>query len=180
VLDLKIEGAEVIDGTGRPGSRADVGINDDKITAIGDLHREPAGRNLHASGKVLAPGFIDMHSHSDWRLWDNRRAESKVRQGVTTEVVGNCGFSPAPVSTEFLEDLRGFALYVPAAMDFRWRSVGDYLRAFDSSGTALNVIQLIGHGTVRIAAMGFARRPPTATELSRMQRSIADGIEDGA
>ena len=80
VLDLKIEGAQVIDGTGRPGNRADVGIKDDRITAIGDLHREPAGSNLHASGKVVAPGFIDMHSHSDWRLWGNRRAESKVRQ----------------------------------------------------------------------------------------------------
>src|SRR5882724_4638643 len=180
VLDLKIEGAQVIDGTGRPGNRTDVGIKDDRIAAIGDLHREPAGSNLHASGKVVAPGFIDMHSHSDWRLWGNRRAESKVRQGVTTEVVGNCGFSPAPVSTEFLEDLRGFALHVPASMDFRWRSVGDYLRAFDASGTALNVIQLIGHGTLRIAAMGFARRAPTAAELGRMQRYIADGIEDGA
>src|SRR6266511_4916932 len=74
----------------------------DLIAAIGDLHCEPAGSNLHASGKVVAPGFIDMHSHSDWRLWENRRAESKVRQGVTTEVVGNCGFSPAPVSDEFL------------------------------------------------------------------------------
>ena len=180
MLDLKIEGAQVIDGTGRPGNRADIGIKDDRITAIGDLHREPAGSNLHASGKVVAPGFIDMHSHSDWRLWGNRRAESKVRQGVTTEVVGNCGFSPAPVSQEFLEDLRGFALYVPTAMDFHWRSVGDYLKAFDSSGTALNVIQLIGHGTLRVAAMGFARRPPTAAELTRMQRMIADGIEDGA
>ena len=180
MLDLKIEGGQLIDGTGRPGNRTDVGIKDDKIAAIGDLHREPAGRNLHASGKVVAPGFIDMHSHSDWRLWDNRRAESKVRQGVTTEVVGNCGFSPAPVSTEFLDDLRGFALHVPASMDFRWRSVGEYLKAFDASGTALNVIQLIGHGTLRIAAMGFARREPTATELSRMQRYIADGIEDGA
>ena len=180
MLDLKIEGGQVIDGTGRPGNRTDVGIKDDRIAAIGDLHREPAGRNLHASGKVVAPGFIDMHSHSDWRLWANRRAESKVRQGVTTEVVGNCGFSPAPVSSEFLEDLRGFALHVPAGMDFRWRSVGDYLRAFDASGTALNVIQLIGHGTLRIAAMGFARRAPTAAELGLMQKLLADGIEDGA
>jgi N-acyl-D-amino-acid deacylase len=180
VLDLKIEGAQVIDGTGRPGARADVGIKDDRITAIGDLHREPAGSNLHASGKVVAPGFIDMHSHSDWRLWENRRAESKVRQGVTTEVVGNCGFSPAPVSDEFLADLRGFALHVPAGMDFHWRSVGDYLKAFDASGTALNVAQLIGHGTLRVAAMGFARRSPTSAELSRMQKLLADGIEDGA
>ena len=180
MFDLKIEGAEVIDGTGRSGSRTDVGIQDDKIVAIGDLSREPAGNNLHASGKVLAPGFIDMHSHSDWRLWENRRAESKVRQGVTTEVVGNCGFSPAPVSDEFLEDLRGFALHVPAGMDFRWRSVGEYLKAFDASGTALNVIQLVGHGTLRLSVMGFARREPTATELKRMQKLLADAIEDGA
>src|SRR5438309_3277913 len=179
-LDLKIDGATVIDGTGAAGSRTDVGVRDETIVAVGDLSREHAGRSLHASGKVLAPGFIDMHSHSDWRLWENRRAESKVRQGVTTEVVGNCGFSPAPVSDEFLADLRGFALHVPAGMDFRWRSVGDYLRAFDASGTALNVIQLIGHGTLRVAAMGFARRAPTAAELGRMQRLLADGIEAGA
>ena len=136
MLDLKIEGAEVIDGTGRPGARADVGVKDDRIAAIGDLHREPAGRNLHAAGKVVTPGFIDMHSHSDWRLWENRRAESKVRQGVTSEVVGNCGFSPAPVSDEFLADLRGFALHVPSGMDFRWRSVGDYLAALRATRTS--------------------------------------------
>src|SRR5438876_6386722 len=154
-LDLKIDGATGIDGTGIAGSRTDVGVRDDRIVAVGDLSREHAGRTLNASGKVLAPGFIDMHSHSDWRLWENRRAESKIRQGVTTEVVGNCGFSPAPVAPEFLDDLRGFALHVPPGMDFSWRSVGDYLRAFDASGTALNVIQLIGHGTLRVAAMGF-------------------------
>jgi N-acyl-D-amino-acid deacylase len=180
MLDLKIEGGTVIDGTGTTGGRADVGIGDDTIVAIGDLSREPTGKLLHAAGKVVAPGFIDMHSHSDWRLWGNRRAESKIRQGVTTEVVGNCGFSPAPVSDEFLEELRGFALYLPKGMDFRWRSVGEYLRAFDAEGTALNVIQLVGHGTLRIAAMGFARRAPTATELTRMQALLAAAMEDGA
>jgi N-acyl-D-amino-acid deacylase len=180
VLDLKIEGATVIDGTGAAGARADVGIRDERIAAVGDLGRERAANRVSALGKMVAPGFIDMHSHSDWRLWANRRAESKIRQGVTTEVVGNCGFSPAPVSTEFLEDLRGFALYVPPAMDFRWRSVGEYLKAFDDEGTALNVVQLVGHGTLRIAAMGFARRAPAAGELTRMQRLLADAIEDGA
>src|SRR5439155_1055761 len=133
-----------------------------------------------AAGRVLAPGFIDMHSHSDWRLWENRRAESKIRQGVTTEVVGNCGFSPAPASPEFLAELRGFALYVPRGMDFRWRSVGDYLKAFDAEGTALNVVQLVGHGTLRIAVMGFARRAPDRKELARMQRLMTEAMEDGA
>ncbi len=180
MLDLKIEGATVIDGTGAAGSRADVGIRDDVIAAVGDLSREPASSNLRAAGRVLAPGFIDMHSHSDWRLWENRRAESKIRQGVTTEVVGNCGFSPAPVATEFLEDLRGYALYLPKGMDFEWRTVGEYLRAFDAEGTALNVVQLVGHGTLRIAAMGFARRAPDQKELTRMQRLMADAMEDGA
>jgi N-acyl-D-amino-acid deacylase len=180
VFDLKIEGATVIDGTGAEGSRADVGVSDDVIAAVGDLSRESAGSTLRAAGRVLAPGFIDMHSHSDWRLWENRRAESKIRQGVTTEVVGNCGFSPAPVATEFLDDLRGFALYVPTGMDFRWRSVGEYLRAFDADGTALNVVQLVGHGTLRIATMGFARRAPDVKELARMQRLMADAMEDGA
>jgi len=180
MFDLKIEGATVIDGTGAAGSRLDVGVTDEMISALGDLSRERAGTTLNATGKVLTPGFIDMHSHSDWRLWANRRAESKIRQGVTTEVVGNCGFSPAPVSPEFRDDLRGFALYVPKGMTFEWPSFRDYLHAFDADGTALNVVHLVGHGTLRIAAMGFARRPPTAGELTRMQRLMADAMDDGA
>src|SRR5438874_13566445 len=180
MLDLKIEGATVIDGTGASGSRVDVGVSDETITAVGDLSRERAGTTLNATGKVLTPGFIDMHSHSDWRLWANRRAESKIRQGVTTEVVGNCGFSPAPVSAEFREDLRGFALYVPKGMTFEWASFDDYLRAFDADGTALNVVHLVGHGTLRIAAMGFARRAPTSRELTRLPRLMADAMDDGA
>ncbi len=101
MLDIKIAGGRIVDGTGAPARGADVGITGDAITAVGDLAREPAGRTIDAAGLTVAPGFIDVHSHSDWRLWGNRRAESKIRQGVTTEVVGNCGFSPAPVSDEF-------------------------------------------------------------------------------
>src|SRR6266404_4628404 len=134
MLDLKIEGATVIDGTGASGSRVDVGVS----------------------------------------------AESKIRQGVTTEVVGNCGFSPAPVSAEFREDLRGFALYVPKGMTFEWPTFADYLRAFDADGTALNVVHLVGHGTLRIAAMGFARRAPSSGELTRMQRLMSEAMEAGA
>src|SRR6266508_4206278 len=180
VLDLKITGGQVLDGTGAPSSRADVAITGDSISAVGDLSREPAGQTVDVAGLTVAPGFIDMHSHSDWRLFAHRRAESKIRQGVTTEVVGNCGFSPAPVSDAHIDDLRGFALHLPKGMDFSWRSVGDYLRRFDADGTALNVIQLVGHGTLRIAAMGFARRPPTAAEMTEMERLLADGIEEGA
>jgi N-acyl-D-amino-acid deacylase len=180
MLDLKIEGGTVIDGTGSPGGRADVGIASETIVAVGDLSREPAGRTLNASGRVVAPGFIDIHSHSDWRLWANRRAESKIRQGVTLEVVGNCGFSPAPASDEHMDELRGFALAVPRGLDFRWRSVAEYLDALDADGMALNVIQLVGHGALRVATMGFARREPSARELARMQGMLGDGLEAGA
>src|SRR5688572_29100876 len=175
MLDVKIEGGTVVDGTGTVGGRTDVGIRDEVIVALGDLSRESAGRALNASGKVVTPGFIDMHSHSDWSLWANRRAESKIRQGVTTEVVGNCGFSPAPASTERLDDLRGFALALPRGLDFRWRSIEEYLDAFDEHGTALNVVQLVGHGALRIAAMGFARREPTGEEQREMERLLGAG-----
>ncbi len=180
MLDVKIEGATVVDGTGTAGGRTDVGIRDEVIVAVGDLNREPAGRTLTASGKIVTPGFIDVHSHSDWTLWANRRAESKIRQGVTTEVVGNCGFSPAPVAAEYLDDMRGFAIARPRALDFRWRSVQEYLDRFDADGTALNVVQLIGHGALRIAAMGFARRAPSAGELRVMEKLLGEGMEAGA
>ncbi len=180
MLDLKIEGGLVVDGTGTAGGRADVGVRDETIVAVGDLSRQAAGRTVHAAGKVVAPGFIDMHSHSDWVLWANRRAEAKIRQGVTTEVVGNCGFSPAPASAEHLDALRGFALTLPAGLDFRWRSVGEYLDALEAGGLAVNVVQLVGHGALRVAAMGFARRAPTAAELTRMQELLAEAIEAGA
>lgn len=170
----------MIDGTGTAGGRVDLGIRDERIVALGDLSREHAGNTLHASGKTVTPGFIDIHSHSDWQLWANRRAESKIRQGVTTEVVGNCGFSPAPVTPEHVDELRGFALHVPKGLDFGWARFGDYLQALDRGGLALNVVHLVGHGALRIAAMGFARRAPSADEMKRMQRLLVDAIEDGA
>jgi N-acyl-D-amino-acid deacylase len=180
VLDIKITGGQVIDGTGAPARRADVGVTGARISAVGDLSTEPAGRTIDAAGRTVTPGFIDMHSHSDWRLWGNRRAESKIRQGVTTEVVGNCGFSPAPVSDEYRSEMQGFALYVPPGMDFSWNSVGDYLARYERDGVALNVAQLIGHGTLRLAAMGFARRPPTAREQTHMERMMDEAMADGA
>jgi len=180
VLDIKITGGQVIDGTGAPARRADVGLTGDRVTRVGDLSTEPAGRTIDAAGRTVTPGFIDMHSHSDWRLWDNRRAESKIRQGVTTEVVGNCGFSPAPVSDAFRQEMKGFALYLPAGMDFSWRTVGDYLARYEDDGVAVNVVQLIGHGTLRLAAMGFARRPPTAAEQAAMERMMDEAMADGA
>ena len=135
---------------------------------------------IDATGKIVCPGFVDPHSHSDFSLLANPTAESTIRQGVTTEVVGNCGFSPAPVSDEFRQEMQGFALYVPPGMDFSWRSVKDYLRRYEDEGLALNVAQLVGHGTLRLAVMGFARRAPSAKELARMRGLMESAMADGA
>jgi len=180
MLDLVIEGGTVLDGTGAAGARADVGIRSDTIVAVGDVGREPATSRLNASGKVVAPGFIDMHSHSDWRLWGNPRAESKIRQGVTTEVVGNCGFSPAPVADARLADIRDFALARSPALDFRWRSFADYLAALDAGGAAVNLVPLVGHGAVRLAVMGYARRAPDAGERETMRGLVGAAMDEGA
>jgi N-acyl-D-amino-acid deacylase len=180
MLDVKIEGATVIDGTGTVGGRTDVGVRDDAIVALGDLSREPAGRTLNASNRIVTPGFIDVHSHSDWTLWANRRAESTIRQGVTTEVVGNCGVSPAPLSADHLDDLSDFAPARGRGLDVRWRSMEEYFGAFDAHGTALNVVQLVGHGALRIAAVGLARREPTTRELKLMRDLLAAAMEAGA
>jgi len=134
MLDIKLSGGRIADGTGAPIRRADVGIAGDAITAVGDLERQPAGRTIDAAGLVVAPGFIDVHSHSDWRLWANRGAESKIRQGVTTEVVGNCGFSPAPVSDEFRAEMKGFALYLPPGRPTRRSPPHDTRRSTPAFG----------------------------------------------
>ena len=177
MYDLLIIGGTIVDGTGSAGFAADVAVRQGRIVALGDLRDAAAADRLDVEGLAVCPGFIDMHSHSDTTLLVDGRGLSKIHQGVTTEVVGNCGFSPAPTSAAFLDDLRRFALYIPTGMDFAWRSVCEYLRAFDRGGIALNVVQLVGHGTLRVAAMGFARRPPTAAELTAMQRMLGDAME---
>ena len=182
MLDLKIVGGQVVDGTGaaaRARRRGRSPATPSPPWAISRGSRR--GGPSTPPGLTVTPGFIDMHSHSDWRLWGNRRAESKIRQGVTTEVVGNCGFSPAPVSDEFREEMRGFALSLPPGMDFSWRSMARLPRAATATRAwPLNVVQLVGHGTLRLAAMGFARRPPTARELVTMERLMDEAMASGA
>ncbi len=182
MLDLKIEGATVIDGTGTAGGRADVGIEGERIVAFGDLSRESASNRMNASGRVLAPGFIDMHSHSDWSLWANRRAESKIRQGVTTEVVGNCGFSAFPLVDETRESARHFSQPVlgHAEIEWDWSDASGYFSRLEREGLGVNVATLIGHGTLRNAVLGFEKRAPTSPELASMRALLDEGMKQGA
>ena len=183
MYDLLLRGGHVVDGTGAPSFRADLAIADGRIAALGNLDDAPAADVLDISGLAACPGFIDMHSHSDTTLLVDGRGLSKIHQGVTTEVVGNCGFSPAPITDHSAKDVAGlhgsFGSAV-SALPWDWRSFGDYLARLEAGGLGVNVVALAGHLTLRAVAMGFARRPPTDDELAVMRRLLADALDDGA
>ncbi|MGX7828320.1 N-acyl-D-amino-acid deacylase family protein [Actinokineospora sp. 24-640] len=173
-------GATVVDGTGAPGYRADVRVAGGRVTEIG--HRLGAPVVTDAGGLVLAPGFIDMHSHSDLRLLAEPDHLAKVSQGVTFEVLGQDGLSYAPVDDSTLTVLRGqLASWNgdPDGVDWDWRTVGEYLDRLDR-GIAVNAAYLVPHGSVRMLAMGADDRAPTAAELDRMRELTATGLAEGA
>ncbi len=180
--DLLFTGGTVVDGSGDPPRRADVAIKEGRVEAVGDLSGWTARTSLDARGLAVAPGFIDMHTHSDLSLLVNPRAESKLRQGVTTEVIGQCGFSPAPAPEERRGVVRGMfgGLALDEAIDWTWNGLGDYLEVIRDRGTSVNVIPVVGHGTLRAIAIGLERRAPAASELSYMKSLLREAMEEGA
>src|SRR5437773_10817425 len=176
--DILIRGGMVIDGSGRPGELADVAIADGRIARIGAGVAGHANRVIDAAGLAVAPGFIDIKTHSDFTLPINPKAESKVRQGVTTEIIGHCGFSVAPVlpgKTQLLADyLSGGAPWLP----FREVGFPDYLDSFPK--VAVNAGMLVGHNTLRLMAMGLEDRAPSRAELDLMIALLDEGLGAGA
>ena len=183
MFELLLRNGTVFDGTGRPGFRADVGVAAGRISAIGDLAAAKARERLDLTGLVVCPGFIDLHSHSDTTLLVDGRGLSKVMQGVTTEVVGNCGFSPAPLTEATVATVRGqhgsFGRAV-AELPWDWRGFGEYYQRLQAGGLGVNVIPLVGHLALRSAALGFDRRPPNEAELGEMELLLAAALDEGA
>jgi len=180
VFETLIKNGLLIDGAGNPWFRADVGVSKGKIAQIGKLGNAKAEKVIDAHGLVVSPGFIDIHTHSDLALLINPRAESKIRQGVTTEVIGNCGSSAAPVRKETLNFLKDEWEPEAKAVKWNWSSLGDYLGRLERQGTSLNVASLVGHGTVRTTVMGVENRQPTSNELKEMKALVAQSMKDGA
>ena len=177
---LLLRGGMVVDGTGARARRAEVAVLGDRIAAVGELGGWQAERVLETRGLVVAPGFIDMHTHSDLSLLINPRAESKLRQGVTTEVTGMCGFSPAPAPADRRAVVREMFGKWGRAVDWTWGSFGDYLEALRKQPASVNLVPVVGHGVVRAGAMGEEDRPPTGTELDEMRRLVRESVEQGA
>lgn len=180
MFDLLIKNARIIDGTGAPWYRGDVAVCDGRIAAIGQLGSEPAREVVDAGGQVLAPGFIDIHSHSDFSLPSYRNAESRILQGVTTEVGGNCGLSPIPVDPDHADELRKYAGFLSDALAYDWIDPNDFFAMVAADGISTNFATLVGHGSVRVATMGFADRKPTEAELERMKRDLRRCMDAGA
>jgi N-acyl-D-amino-acid deacylase len=179
-LDIVIRGGTIVDGTGKSRFHADVGIDAGRIVKVSRIESLDGSRTIDAQGLVVAPGFIDIHTHSDFALLRNRKAESAVRQGITTSLLGACGRSCAPVSEnnkEFLlKDIIGYDSKVPVT----WDSFAEYLRELERRGVAQNVGALVGHNAVRIAIMGYDPREPTEAELSDMKDLVGECMQDGA
>lgn len=173
---------KIIDGTGSPWFRGDVGVTAGKIERIGDLSAVKTKHRIDAGGHVLCPGFIDIHSHDDVSVVYNRRAQVKVHQGITTQVVGNCGHSAAPVRAESLPDLRKTMYLIDPDPEFtwNWQSMEDYFAVVDSEGTSCNVIGLVGHINLRATHVGYEDRPATPVEVAAMKDAVAQAMSEGA
>ncbi|MBX3071049.1 MAG: D-aminoacylase [Thermomicrobiales bacterium] len=176
--DIIIRSGTVVDGSGAPGRIADIAIENDRITRIGDLSEAEAATVIDARGLVVAPGFIDIHSHSDFTLLVDPRAQSSIAQGVTTEVIGNCGHGCAPIVDPALVtgNIYGYTKEIP----LHWNTTAGYLERLELAEPAVNVVAIVPNGNLRIAAMGLEDRPSTPDERAVMTSHLEEGLDAGA
>lgn len=189
MLDLIIRGAAIVDGTGTPAMTADLGVSGGRIAVVGRL-AEPARQTVEADGLVLAPGIVDIHTHYDAQLTWDPTASPSTALGVTSVVMGNCGFSIAPCPPDRrdlvarnLSEVEGMSLNsLRTGIDWRFERFGEYLDLVQSKGPHLNVAAFVGHSTVRSAVMGEAasERRATADEVSAMRALVAESLAAGA
>lgn len=180
--DLVIANGRIVDGCGNPWYYGDVAVRGDRIAAIGAPGALRGRAVVDAGGRYVAPGFVDPHTHSDISILQHPRADSVVRQGVTTHVTGNCGMSPAPLSAAHRDEaLHNWAHYWDiSGVAWDWTSFRQYLKALELAGGAINIAPLVGHGALRLAVMGLADRPATEKELARMERLLDAALRAGA
>ncbi|MGH8071764.1 MAG: N-acyl-D-amino-acid deacylase family protein [Candidatus Entotheonellia bacterium] len=182
MYDLIIRNATVVDGTGNPWFRSDVAISGALIAAVGRVTGE-AARVIDANGLCICPGFIDVHAHGDFTPFDKTVVDYKLRQGITTEVNGNCGFSAAPLDPSTVGLVRRYVegfIAPEQGVPWNWQSLGEYLDSIARAQLAINIAPLIGHGALRAAAMGYEQRAPSAAELDTMQALMRESMEQGA
>jgi N-acyl-D-amino-acid deacylase len=177
-FDLLIRNGSLVDGTGAPAFSADIAVRNGQIASLGADLQGQASRTIDARGLTVAPGFIDVHAHDDGAVLSTPM-DFKVMQGVTTDIVGNCGAGLAPRDPA-QPPIPGTDLVLGSRPDSDWRSFSEYMAAVDRADLALNVGCFVPHGAVRYKALGMERREPDADELARMREDVADGMAAGA
>jgi N-acyl-D-amino-acid deacylase len=179
--ELVVANGRIVDGCGNPWYRGDVALRGGRIAAIGAPGSLKGRRTIDAANRFVTPGFVDPHTHSDVSILAFPRAESAVFQGVTTQVTGNCGMSPAPIVERFRDAVRSeWDYYWDTEVSWAWRTFGQYLAAIRGTGTAINIVPLVGHGTLRACAMGYAERAATRKEIDSMRRLLDESMRAGA
>lgn len=181
MLDILVRNGEVVDGTGEPRFRADVGIAGDRVVEIGTLPDAEATTVIDASGCVVTPGFVDMHSHTDFTLPINPTADSLVKQGITTAVVGQCGSTTVPLLTETREQVIASMKSEDRPLPWdEWSTYGSFLDYLARIGTSINVVPLVGQGTIRASVMGYVADPADTAQMTRMKTEVVSAMDDGA
>ena len=183
-FDTVIVGGTIVDGTGKTRFHADIGITDGRLAAISRGEPLSGHQTIDASGLIVAPGFVDVHSHADWifPLADHDQVLAPLlRQGITTVVTGQCGFSPAPVTAESIPHVESFtAMMRDQDFSYRWHSMAEFLDALQSDKLLLNAAFLVGHGTLRYAVMADRADPPTSTEMEALPSLTRQALREGA
>ena len=179
MTDLILKGGEIHDGTSKAPYVGDVAISGGRIAGVGQIDGSGDAEVIDVSGLVVSPGFIDLHTHSDFTLIADGRAESQVHQGVTTEVVGQCGISCAPVCDHgVIPSVSPY--YADKADHPKWHSFGDYLDTLEGSGLGVNVLAFVGHGTIHRAVLGEELRAGEPDEVAEMARLVEEAMDQGA
>lgn len=182
MFDLLIKGATIVDGLGTPGWVGDVAIKEGRFAAIDRQIEGEARRQIRAVGLMLAPGFIDIHCHSDMYFLEYPQADIKLRQGVTMDVIGNCGLSLAPLEHSSVDAVIGpFCRLVCKDMPHvDWLTFDEYAKRLEKAGLSINVASMVGHGSLRTTAMGLSNETPTPGQMSHMKTLLAQAMDEGA
>lgn len=178
-FDVLIKGGVILDGTGGPAWKADLGINGDTISALDEIPADQAARVIDAAGRYVCPGFVDIHTHSDSSIAAYPTADSRVRQGITTEITGNCGYSAAPM-TGLGAEARRKELKEEDGVDATWTDVASYFAALENIKFSVNHAMLLGQGTLRESIVGPDDRKATPEEIKALIRAVEEGMDQGA
>ena len=180
MYDIIIRGGVIVDGSGSPPFKSDIGIKDGIIAKIKDLSNEKAEMIIDAKGLYISPGFIDIHNHSDISIIDLPTADNYVLQGVTTLVIGNCGSSPAPLTDLNKKEFEKIVKKDYPEIEVKWKSFREYLDVVREKRPVINIAPLVGHGTLRSAVIGYENRKASEKELEEMKRLLEESLREGA